>query len=120
MATIYYTKLNEGLVQSLQNKRYKEEEVVEIYNSLKESTKKKKTGFIVAMVILGVMMLGYGPYALISSIGLPECLPLLLFLVVITIGVGVLVWYLMIGMVKIKWNKLMKVFYPSIYENCKL
>ena len=34
MATIYYTKLNEGLVQSLQNKRYKEEEVVEIYNSL--------------------------------------------------------------------------------------
>lgn len=120
MAVIHSFSLDERISNAIVNSAYSESQITEMYNSLWEDQKKKKKGFIVAMAILSAMMLGYGVPVLIKTIGFPDAWPYLGMVVAVVVITAVISWYLSMGKIKIKWNKLIKNYYPEIYINCKL
>lgn len=120
MATIHVLSLNERVVNDISCKKYSEEQLISLYESLNKDTKSKKTAYIVVMCILTVLFLGNGIYIFGRIMGFPGCIGAIIGLLFIVAFIGIVTWYAAIGKISMKWNKLISTFYPELREKCKL
>ena len=120
MAVIHIFTLSSEVARGIEERRYSEGQIAEIYESYKKDEHSKKKGFWIAMILVAALFLGYGIPVVVKSIGLPEAFPLIVSIFVFIGIVWVLTWYFTIGAIKLKWNRLIKEYYPVIYEKYRL
>ena len=120
MAVIHMITLSPEVANGIMSRKYSEAQLGQMYDSYISINKKRKQGLLIAMILVAVMMIGYGVPVFVIKIGLPEALPLIIMIFVIVGIVWFLTWYLTLESVKLKWNSLIKEYYPLCYEKYKL
>ena len=121
MGKIYYNKISEQLEKSICNNELSEEKLTQIYDPLKVEIKKKKQPVLFIVIFLTVIwiLLGIVP-AIVESVD-TGLLQIIIVGGLIFIGLlSVFAWYISAGKVTLKWNKLIKEYYPSERDKLKL
>ena len=120
MAKIYIAKLNDKLKKAIVNHELSDEQIGQVYDSLKAQKKKNKNLITFLMIFLGALFLLMGGAA-IAQIGDTDVLKFFIPITIVAIAViWVVCWYATIGRVSNQWNRKLSKYYPAICEQYKL
>ena len=119
MAVIHIISLDADTERAIKNKRYSEEQVIELNDKLQADNVKKKKIIWIVMISFSVFFFTYGIFVLNRSVGSPEAIPIVLsFFPIIAIS-GFIIWFASIGNIMRQWNSLIRMYYPFVYTMCK-
>lgn len=120
MAMIYYSTLNKDIKRNILAKNYTEEQLKEIYESLKVLKAKKIKSFKLAVIIVVVVMIIVG-WTSFDSMGFSEVFIYSLgSTAFICLAALLLGWFCSFGILKIQFSRAVKKAYPECIEEFKL
>ena len=118
---IIYYEISTELESKLRAKLLKEDELAACYEALKEKKKNHKKSVNILCIAMAVFFVLLTVCTIIS--GIDNIVASLFFIfgpLILMAAAGCLGWYLYVGKVALKWNKLVKENYPDLYDNYKL
>ena len=118
--TIYVSSLSEHVANEISCLKYSDQQVIDMHASLNKAVSTKKTTLIVVMSIVSIVFLANGIVIFSKTMPTATFIGYMIGLVLIVFFIGFVSWYCAIGKLTMKWNKLMKTFYPQLADRCKL
>ena len=118
---ILYYEISTELESKLRGKLLKEDELEAYYEAIKEKKKHQMKSVKILCIVLAVFFVILTIGAIIGgSSDIGASLFIIIGSLVLMAGAGYLGWYLNVGKVAKRWNKLVKEYYPDLYLKYKL
>ena len=118
---ILYYEISTELESKLRGKLLKEDELEAYYEAIKEKKKHQMKSVTILCIVMAVFFVILTIGAIIGdSSDIGASLFIIIGSLVLMAGAGYLGWYLNVGKVAKRWNKLVKEYYPDLYLKYKL
>ena len=118
---ILYYEISTELESKLRGKLLKEDELEAYYEAIKEKKKHQMKSVKILCIVMAVFFVILTIGAIIGdSSDIGASLFIIIGSLVLMAGAGYLGWYLNVGKVAKRWNKLVKEYYPDLYLKYKL
>ena len=118
---ILYYEISTELESKLRGKLLKEDELEAYYEAIKEKKKHQMKSVKILCIVMAVFFVILTLGAIIGgSSDIGASLFIIIGSLVLMAGAGYLGWYLNVGKVAKRWNKLVKEYYPDLYVKYKL
>lgn len=118
---ILYYEISTELESKLRGKLLKEDELEAYYEAIKEKKKHQMKSVRILCIVMAVFFVILTIGAIIGgSSDIGASLFIIIGSLVLMAGAGYLGWYLNVGKVAKRWNKLVKEYYPDLYLKYKL
>ena len=118
---ILYYEISTELESKLRGKLLKEDELEAYYEAIKEKKKHQMKSVKILCIVMAVFFVILTIGAIIGGSGdIGASLFIIIGSLVLIAGAGYLGWYLNVGKVAKRWNKLVKEYYPDLYLKYKL
>lgn len=118
---ILYYEISTELESKLRGKLLKEDELEAYYEAIKEKKKHQMKSVKILCIVMAVFFVILTIGAIIGdSSDIGASLFIIIVSLVLMAGAGYLGWYLNVGKVAKRWNKLVKEYYPDLYLKYKL
>ena len=118
---ILYYEISTELESKLRGKLLKEDELEAYYEAIKEKKKHQMKSVKILCIVMAVFFVILTIGALIGgSSDIGASLFIIIGSLILMAGAGYLGWYLNVGKVAKRWNKLVKEYYPDLYLKYKL
>lgn len=118
---IIYYEISTELESKLRGKLLKEDELEAYYEAIKEKKKHQMKSVKILCIVMAVFFVILTIGAIIGgSSDIGASLFIIIGSLILMAGAGYLGWYLNVGKVAKRWNKLVKEYYPDLYLKYKL
>ena len=118
---ILYYEISTELESKLRGKLLKEDELEAYYEAIKEKKKHQMKSVKILCIVMAVFFVILTLGAIIGgSSDIGASLFIIIGSLILMAGAGYLGWYLNVGKVAKRWNKLVKEYYPDLYVKYKL
>lgn len=118
---ILYYEISTELESKLRGKLLKEDELEAYYEAIKEKKKHQMKSVKILCIVMAVFFVILTIGAIIGgSSDIGASFFIIIGSLVLMAGAGYLGWYLNVGKVAKRWNKLVKEYYPDLYLKYKL
>ena len=118
---ILYYEISTELESKLRGKLLKEDELEAYYEAIREKKKHQMKSVKILCIVMAVFFVILTIGAIIGgSSDIGASLFIIIGSLVLMAGAGYLGWYLNVGKVAKRWNKLVKEYYPDLYLKYKL
>ena len=118
---IIYYEISTVLESKLRGKLLKEDELEAYYEAIKEKKKHQMKSVKILCIVMAVFFVILTLGAIIGgSSDIGASLFIIIGSLILMAGAGYLGWYLNVGKVAKRWNKLVKEYYPDLYLKYKL
>ena len=118
---ILYYEISTELESKLRGKLLKEDELEAYYEAIKEKKKHQMKSVKILCIVMAVFFVILTIGAIIGdSSDIGASLFIIIGSLILMAGAGYLGWYLNVGKVAKRWNKLVKEYYPDLYLKYKL
>ena len=118
---ILYYEISTELESKLRGKLLKEDELEAYYEAIREKKKHQMKSVKILCIVMAVFFIILTIGAIIGgSSDIGASLFIIIGSLVLMAGAGYLGWYLNVGKVAKRWNKLVKEYYPDLYLKYKL
>ena len=118
---ILYYEISTELESKLRGKLRKEDELEAYYEAIKEKKKHQMKSVKILCIVMAVFFVILTIGAIIGgSSDIGASLFIIIGSLILMAGAGYLGWYLNVGKVAKRWNKLVKEYYPDLYLKYKL
>ena len=118
---ILYYEISTELESKLRGKLLKEDELEAYYEAIKEKKKHQMKSVKILCIVMAVFFVILTIGAIIGgSSDIGASLFIIIGSLILMAGAGYLGWYLNVGKVAKRWNKLVKEYYPDLYVKYKL